>query len=569
MDNKKTLPGLAKELFSYNPLRFSLCIGLLFFSGMLEAFGILMLLPIISLTLSGDNQVSDPVSQYLSLLLEDWGIEFSLFWALIFIGIVILLKAVFIFISNFTVVFSAANFVENKRTNLMTSLIKARWGFFTDLSTGRISYALTGQAASIIQIYMAMMNLIALVLQTIVYFSFAIISSAYIFGFALLVSAIMLFLLKGLVGYSRTLGKRFISETENLNNKLIDTLGIVKPLKAMGLESKLTPFFQTYISDLKKTSTRLAVSQDFAVLVQEPVIVVFLCIGIYAINTFYPVSAAFLIFSVVLYYRILTRIGQIQTRYQKLASMQDHYWSVKELIRQTTQEREDLSEGQEGLALKKEITVHNLSFAYGRSLVLKDINLTIPAQNVVSIIGLSGSGKTTLIDLIMGLYRPTAGKILIDGEDLKTVNLLSWRHSIGLVPQDTVLSQDTIYNNVTFFDSSVSRRRVEEVLKTVEAWDFVQEKELGLDTSVGERGIQLSGGQRQRLSIARALVRNPSVLILDEPTSALDEKTSQKICELLKTLSKTMTVIVISHQSLVESISDITYKIEKGQLLTS
>ena len=210
-----------------------------------------------------------------------------------------------------------------------------------------------------------------------------------------------------------------------------------------------------------------------------------------------------------------------------------------------------------------------MDFGYGRHPVLTKLSLTIDAGAFTTLIGSSGSGKTTIVDLAIGLIRPDAGTITLDGKPLQEVDIQAWRRMIGYVPQDTILLHDTIMRNVTLGDPTLQQADVEWALQAAGASDFVAALPDGLETVVGERGGKLSGGQRQRVVIARALVNKPRLLILDEATSALDHESEDAIRRTLENLTGQLSILAISHnRALVHAASRVYYlQAGKAQLV--
>jgi len=195
------------------------------------------------------------------------------------------------------------------------------------------------------------------------------------------------------------------------------------------------------------------------------------------------------------------------------------------------------------------IELRNVSFYYNESTdILQNINLEIKKSEIVAIVGPSGSGKSTLADLIMRFYDVTSGEIRIDGENIKDLKISSMRQLMSLVPQETILFNDTIRNNILFGMENISDEKLYEAAKNANAYDFIKTTENGLDTVVGERGLKLSGGQKQRIAIARALLRNPQILILDEATSSLDTESEKIVQGAIDNLMKNRTSIVIAHR---------------------
>ena len=190
--------------------------------------------------------------------------------------------------------------------------------------------------------------------------------------------------------------------------------------------------------------------------------------------------------------------------------------------------------------------------------------MTLPAGAFTAVVGSSGVGKTTVADLIIGLLRPQHGEVWIDDLPMRDVDATAWRGMIGYVPQETFLFHDSVMANVTLGDGGVSRAEVETALRRAEAWDFVAALPEGMDSVVGERGARLSGGQRQRIAIARALIRDPALLILDEATTALDPEAEAGIVATVRQLAGRVTVLSISHQPAMRAAADVVYRLERG-----
>ena len=224
------------------------------------------------------------------------------------------------------------------------------------------------------------------------------------------------------------------------------------------------------------------------------------------------------------------------------------------------------------LLLKNSIILNQINYNYPNSsrTALKNINLTIPAYTTVGLIGPTGCGKTTTVDIILGLITPQKGTLEIDGKVISGSNIKSWQRSIGYVPQNIYLSDDTIAANIAFGTSpnNINHEMVERVSKIANLHKFVfDELPNKYQTIIGERGVRLSGGQRQRIGIARALYNKPKVLILDEATSALDNQTEQEVMDAINNLNKKITIILIAHRLNTVKGCDIVFKLDKGQII--
>jgi subfamily B ATP-binding cassette protein MsbA len=214
-----------------------------------------------------------------------------------------------------------------------------------------------------------------------------------------------------------------------------------------------------------------------------------------------------------------------------------------------------------------DIKIENLSVSYGKSSILENISLTIPKGKTVALVGQSGSGKSTFVDLLPRFYDVKQGSITIDGIDIRNLSFHNLRELMGNVNQDPILFNDTIYNNIAFGVENATREQVEQAAKIANAHEFIIQSEKGYDTIIGDRGGKLSGGQRQRLSIARAVLKNPPIMILDEATSALDTESEKLVQEALDNLMRNRTSIVIAHRLSTIKNADLICVVHEGEIV--
>jgi subfamily B ATP-binding cassette protein MsbA len=217
--------------------------------------------------------------------------------------------------------------------------------------------------------------------------------------------------------------------------------------------------------------------------------------------------------------------------------------------------------------LKDSIEYRNVTFAYEEKTVLKNVSLTIEKGKTIALVGQSGSGKTTFVDLLPRFYDVKEGKILIDGIDIRDIKLHDLRDLMGNVNQEAILFNDTIYNNIAFGVENTTMEEVVAAAKVANAHNFIIETENGYETIIGDRGNKLSGGQRQRLSIARAILKNPPILILDEATSALDTESERLVQDALENLMKNRTSLVIAHRLSTVRNADLICVFHEGKIV--
>lgn len=336
-------------------------------------------------------------------------------------------------------------------------------------------------------------------------------------------------------------------------SQIEETLGGLRIIKAFVAERKMDNRYTTVNNEYRRANMMVSIRQSAAHPVSEflgtCMIVVVLWFGgtlIFSGNS--PIDASTFIYYLVILYSTLQPLKDISKAgysIQKgLASME----RINKILNAENNIRE-ISNPVAINTLNDKISFQSVHFSYNEQKeVLSNINLTIPKGKTIALVGQSGSGKSTLVDLIPRFHDIDKGKILIDGINIKELSLLSLRNLIGNVSQEAILFNDTVFNNIAFGVDGATRQQVEDAARIANAHEFIMEMEHGYDTNVGDRGCRLSGGQRQRISIARAILKNPPVLILDEATSALDTESERLVQDALERLMQSRTTIAIAHR---------------------
>jgi len=354
--------------------------------------------------------------------------------------------------------------------------------------------------------------------------------------------------------------------------QLDETLGGLRIIKAFIAEKKMQQRFVNINEEFRKNVSSMAMRQNAAHPMSEflgtIIIVIVLWFGGYLIlNDSNLIDASTFIFFMVILYSVINPLKDLsKASYQipvGLASMDriDFILKAENPIKEPANPKPMTS-------FDKEIELRDVSFSYieGRP-VLKHINLTVPKGKTIALVGQSGSGKSTLVDLIPRYHDVKEGEVLIDGKNIKDVRISELRQFIGNVNQEAILFNDTFYNNITFGVENATMEQVIEAAKIANAHDFIMESENGYDTMIGDRGGRLSGGQRQRVSIARAILKNPPILILDEATSALDTESERLVQEALERLMKSRTTIAIAHRLSTIKNADEIYVLYEGEIV--
>ena len=356
-------------------------------------------------------------------------------------------------------------------------------------------------------------------------------------------------------------------------SQLEETLGGMRIIKAFIAEDKMIGRFEKCSNEFRiavnRVATRQALAHPMSEFLGTILIVIVLWFGgslILGDNS--SIDASTFIFYMVILYSVINPLKDLSKASYNipkgLASMErvDKILNTKNNIVEKPN-AEKIKE------VKEEINFENISFSYGDHEVLHDVSLQIPKGQTIALVGQSGSGKSTLVDLVPRFHDVQRGRISIDGKDIKDLDVKSLRSLIGNVNQEAILFNDSFFNNIAFGVENATMEQVVEAAKIANAHDFIMESEEGYNTHIGDRGCRLSGGQRQRISIARAILKNPAVLILDEATSALDTESERLVQEALERLMKTRTTIAIAHRLSTIKNADCIYVLYEGKIVES
>ena len=321
---------------------------------------------------------------------------------------------------------------------------------------------------------------------------------------------------------------------------------------------------RSHTTQLEKAVRREVMSRESLKAIQEPILAAFTTGGLYAVLVIWELPLSAVTAMVILFVRILTLSSKMQRRYQNLLVFESAYWSIRRAS-EAARSSAEIKTGRLHPTLKQGISLQHVDFNYDNKVIFRNLNMEIQVKSFTTITGNSGVGKSTLIDLLCGLVEPKFGDIFVDGISLHEINIREWRRLIGYVSQETILLHDTILSNILVGAPDLTQADAEKALHQAGAWEFVSALPEGLHTIVGERGGLISGGQRQCIAIARALAHQPQLLLLDEPTSALDPKSEQNICKTLRNLSRSLTIIAVSHQPAVANAADYVIGLSNGE----
>ena len=559
---------LFRHFFATYPVRSTLMVLALTVGAVAEGVGIVALLPLIDLVIAPDESqgTTGALMLHIERVFAFAGVELSIEALLIVIVGMITTKSVLMIAAMTQVGYTAAHVAMQLRLRVIRALLAARWRYFVDQRAGNVATAVTGEPLRVALAYVSACRVMSGGLLVLIYAVLSVAISWEVSIAALVVGVFGMAALGRLVAVSRRAGQEQTKFQRSFMTRLLQGLDGMKPLKAMACEGSLGPLIEADTHGLNRVQRKIVVSQEAMREAHEIIRVIAVAGGLYLFLTIWSQPTNSLLMLVLLFARMLQKVTQMQSNYQAVAANQQAFLFLRSTAEAAEEMREPSASG-EVPGFASAIALRDVSFSYGRKNILDRASMVLPAGAFIAVVGASGVGKTTVADLIIGLIRPQRGDIWIDELPMRDIDMTAWRKMIGYVPQETFLFHDTIVANVTLRDTKISRARVESALRRAEAWDFVVALPEGMDAVVGERGARLSGGQRQRIAIARALIRDPALLILDEATTALDPETEAGIAATVRRLAGKVTVLSISHQLAMKQAADIVYRITGGTAL--
>jgi subfamily B ATP-binding cassette protein MsbA len=466
------------------------------------------------------------------------------------------------YLSSYFLIPIRTGVVRDIRDQINDKILSLPLSFFSEERKGDIIGRMTGDVGEVENSIMASLDMLFKnPILILVYFTTMIVISWQLTIFVLVLLPVSGFIM-GRVG--KTLKKRSTEAQDKwgeLMSQIEETLGGLRIIKAFNAEKKVSARFHEGGNELRRMTNKINRRQQLAHPMSEflgtaTIAVVLWFGGSLILGNGSSITASSFMFYLVMFYSIINPAKE----FSKSAYAIQKGLASMERIDKILGAESDIKEPENPvkLSFNDKIEYKNVWFKYQNNWVLQDIDLVIPKGKTVALVGQSGSGKSTLVDLLPRFYDINEGQISIDGVDIRDAEILDLRSFMGNVNQEAILFNDTFFNNIAFGVEHATLDQVEEAAKIANAHDFIIATENGYDTNIGDRGGKLSGGQRQRVSIARAILKNPQILILDEATSALDTESERLVQEALENLMKNRTTIVIAHRlSTIKSADEI------------
>ena len=522
---------------------------------------------------SGDFKeiLANNANYYVHQLVGEMGATTTLLVIGLFLAFMTFLKTGAYFLSSATIIPIRTGVVRDIRNQLYRKITSLPLGFFSEERKGDIIARMSGDVQEIESSIMSSLDMLFKnPILIIAYFATLLVISWQLTLFTLLIVPLMGWFM-GFVG--RKLKQKSIKAQalwSDTMSQVEETLGGLRIIKAFCAEEKMNTRFDKinseYRDNILKVNTRQQMAHPMSEFLGTVLIVIVLWFGGVLVLNNMPLSGPTFIYYLIILYSIINPLKEFSKAGYNipkgLASM--------ERVDKILMAENDIKEPAVPAAsagFNSKIEFRNVSFRYAEKWILRNINLTVEKGKTVALVGQSGGGKSTLVDLIPRYYDVQEGEVLIDGINVKDMGIHDLRSLIGNVNQEAILFNDTFFNNISFGVDSATREEVEAAAKIANAHEFIMASENGYDTNIGDRGGRLSGGQRQRISIARAILKNPPILILDEATSALDTESERLVQDALEKLMKTRTTVAIAHRLSTIKNADEICVLHEGQIV--
>ncbi len=508
---------------------------------------------------------------YVTQLIGNVGATTTLLLIGLFLAFTTFLKTGAYFLSSATIIPIRTGVVRDIRNQLYAKITSLPLGFFSEERKGDIIARMTGDVGEIESSIMSSLDMLFKnPILIISYFTALLFISWQLTLFTLVFVPVFGWFM-GFVG--RKLKRKSI-EAQSLwsdtMSQVEETLGGLRIIKAFCAEEKMNNRFSNinnhYRSSVQRVNIRQQMAHPMSEFLGTVLIIIVLWVGGILVLDQQILSGPTFIYYLVMLYSIINPLKDFSKASYNipkgLASMErvDKILKAENTIKEPADPKHIST-------FEHQIELRHVSFRYGEQWVLRDINLVIPKGKTIALVGQSGSGKSTLVDLIPRYYDVQQGEVLIDGINVKDLGIHDLRQLIGNVNQEAILFNDSFIGNITFGVDHATQEQVEQAARIANAHEFIMQSEHGYDTNIGDRGGRLSGGQRQRVSIARAILKNPPILILDEATSALDTESERLVQDALERLMKTRTTVAIAHRLSTIKNADEICVLHEGQIV--
>jgi len=531
-----------------------------------DAAAILTLAPVVDLLMGADSTATSAITKQMERVLTFLGIPMTLWSALAAFFVFNVVKNAFAIFALYTVQRTKFVILRHYMLGTFDDFFSARWRFFSEQKQGTLVNTFLHEVNVVGEAVIKMAQFLSTIIQIVLLLAVPFMISWQLTSLSLLGAGVIAipFLIAGRISYR--FGKQTTSTSNDMYGILQESCATAKIVQGFGNQARNRGMFSEAFDCYRRAMVKGETLNSSILHLYQPLGLVILIIALLAAQRLnVPISE-----TAVLIYALMKTLPSVGTLTSLKASLENFTPSYEQMMRLRKVAREDRQPegGRPFATLGSGIEVKNVSFTYpGRDMVLNDISLSIPAGKMTAVVGESGCGKSTLLDMLMGFNMIERGDVLIDGVSLKDYDQSSYRQRIGYVPQDAVLFNMSIRDNILWAQANATDETLAEALRLANAQMFIDEFPDGIDTLAGDRGVRLSGGQIQRIALARAILRRPELLILDEATSALDSQSETLIQDAIAEIARDTTIIVVAHRLSTVKMADTIVVLDEGAIV--
>ncbi len=563
--------------FYYQHLGYKLIVQMLLSVSIsvLDSLGLSMFFPILEIVGNDGKSTIEGTSkiyQYLEAFFNFIHLEINLINVLILLTVFFILKGVALYIYQIYFTNVRHGFIRDLRIKLIHEINNYSYQSFVSSDVGRIQNSLTGEIDRIATAYINYFNVLQNAIFVVIYMVCVFVIDL---KFALLVvvgGVLTNFLFSRIFKYTKQEAHELTQKNHSFQGFVLQYIGNYKYLKATGRILDYSKILKKNVYGVEKNGRKIGQLGAIVTALREPSLIILISIIIVIQISVMGGSISTILLSLVFFYRAFGYLMVMQNSYNNYLGSHGSLNNIYNLLDELKEGKEEFYNKIDFDNFSETIELKNVDFSYLNGMkVLDGINLSIRSKESIALVGESGSGKTTLANLIAGIFKPTSGELIIDGENIENLKINEYRSKIGYITQESVIFNDSIFNNITFWSekSSENIKLFQQALEAASIAGFVNELPGKEDTMLGNNGINLSGGQRQRISIARELYKNAELLILDEATSALDSETEKEVQANIDIIKGKSTLIVIAHRlSTIKNIDKIIL-MNKGKIIES
>lgn len=550
----KTIVKYIKSLYDYSRYQFIMNLLFMLMDGLTSGISLVLLVPLLSLTeITGHTATRIAFLDGIFALLNTYDNEIKIIFVLSLYLLLIIIQA---FISRKMSILNTTmiqGYTKFMRDNLFEAIVKTDLPCFESKKKSDITNAFSNEITRIASGTVFFLRIISQITLAAFQIAVAFYMSVTLTLFVILCAAIIFLCMKPTLKKSKDLGDSLRQTNQKLMSNILEQLNGIKEIKCYGIEDNQIADIKQTTENTKNNLISFTNLQTKATMLYKIAAAIAISVLFYISLVYIKIEPAVLLILIYIFARLWPMFTSFQNNLQNVLSMIPSFESLTETITQFKANAENYTDNCDNAFTNDSsfcIAFQDVSFTYKQSegFELKNLDFVIPDKGMTAIVGKSGSGKSTIVNLLLGLIRPKRGLVRVNAIAIDESNMMDWRKCVGYVPQDPFLLNGTIRENLIKFNPRANDEEIVKALKLAAAWDFIEKTELGLNTIVGDNGVKLSGGERQRIVLARALLRNPKMLVLDEATSALDNENEYKIQEAIENLADRMTIVVIAHR---------------------